>query len=342
MELKRSLETPPSSAPRQTWALTAILLALIANIMVLLLYNESRNEWHKTQENSRQVEQHIQQATQQGHTLETQLQHQDDKLSVLNETLQHLSQIMGPAENGLLIQAEYLAQLAQLNLKYQGDVSGTLALLKMIDQRLSTLSFSGLLDVRQVLAKDMAALQAVPNVDLPGIITKLNALSDEVTQLPLVPQLPRTPPTLKPPYHATKFDTYLTDWKDALSTSWHALERVVIIRHHGQPIEPLLAPEEFLYLKQNIQLQLQQAQWAALHQQQAVYVASLQHAASWINHYFTDNNLSSRALQQSLVELQKQMVQPALPDLSNLVAAMGRAQQSVSAPVAPRAAGAHA
>ncbi len=329
MEPARALIADQSARPKNKLALFAILLSVVAMLTALILYRELKNDLQTTQNTQLKLAGTTVDLSHAINDFQVQFQTQEKKLNSLSDTLQYLSQIVGPVESGVLIQAEYLAQLAQLNLKYQGDVAGALSLLKMADQRLNTLSLPPILEVRQVLAKNISALEAVPAIDLAGVITKLNALSEQVMQLPLVPGLPRTQPTLKQPKRETKLDTYLTDWKDALSTSWHALERVVIIRHHGQPLEPLLAPEEYLYLKENIQLQLQQAQWAALHQSQAIYVASLQHAASWVNHYFTDNGLLSRAVQQSLAELQKVVVQPALPDLSPVINAIQKAEKVV-------------
>lgn len=324
--------TKQHSKPRHVLVFIALLLALIAIVIALISYNNLRHDWQRIQEENAQITQSLTQFNQLNTQLQNQLQGQESKLGGLNDTLQHLSQIMAPIESASLLQAEYLTQLAQLNLKYQSDVSGALALLKMADQRLSVLSSPSILEVRQLLAKHIAALQAVPAVDLAGIVTKLNAISDEINKLPLVPEFPRKQTVLQPsPQKTTKLDTYLANWRDALSTSWHTLERVVIIRRHGQPIEPLLAPEQFLYLKQNLQLQIQQAQWAALHQQQIIYVLSLQRAANWVNYYFTDNNLVSRAVQQSLGELQKVTVQPVLPDISSVVTAIRQAQQHVAA-----------
>lgn len=329
---------------RNRVAIFAVLLSVIAIIISLVLYNELKAKLISAETNQIRLADGSTQLGQSLRMLDAQVQSESAKLSTLNETLQNLSQMMGPLEHGLLIQAEYLAQLAQLNLKYQGDVAGALSLLQMADQRLAKISLSPILEVRQVLAKNIAALEAVPAVDLSGVITQLNALSDQVEKLPLVPELPRVQATLKQPKKNTKLDTYLTDWKDALSTSWHALERVVIIRHHGQPMEPLLAPEEYLYLKQNIQLQLQQAQWAALHQQQAIYVSALQRAASWVNHYFTDNGLISRAVQHSLGDLQKVTIQPVVPDITASLNAIQQAEKRIfemnKTVIAPKAAGA--
>ncbi len=329
MESNLEAKIVPETKSKNRIALLAILLALVAIITSLLLYKELKTDAHAIQENQIRLAKGLLGFNQSLQSMQEQLQIQTNKINVTEEMLQRLSQMVGPVENGVLLQAEYLTQLAQLALTYQGDISGALSLLKMADQRLSTLSIPAMVQVREVLAKAITALQAIPAIDLSGVLAKLDALSEQVTQLPLVPELPHVQPVLKQPAKFTKLDTYLTDWKDALNTSWHALERVIIIRHHGQPIEPLLAPDEYLYLKQNIQLQLQQAQWAALHQQQAIYVLSLQRAASWVNHYFTDNGLLSRAVQQNLVELQKIKIQPALPDIVPVVNKIQQAQQII-------------
>ena len=316
-----------SANSRFVWV--AMLLGLIAIIIALLVYNEFKHQAQISEKNQTELAKAVTQISQAMHTFEAQTQEQKNKVNDLDLSLARMAQMTNPVDQGVLVQADYLTRLAQLNLAYEGNVASALALLTMVDKRVATLSLPSILSVRQAISTSINQLEAVPVVDLTGVITKLNALSEQIEQLPLVPNLPSTPATIVLPKKPTKIDSYLTDWKDALSTSWDALQRVIIIRHHGQAIEPLLQPAQFLYLKQNIELQLQQAQWAALHRQQALYLDSLKRATTWVNHYFTDNNVASRAIQQNLVELQKIDIAPALPDLSPTIEAIQKAQKQV-------------
>ena len=328
-ELSSSQEMKKEIKPKNRLALFSIFISLIVLITTLVLFKELKNDMHRFQANQVQLAKSGIQVDQAFHVFQDKINDQENKLDALNETLQRLAQFVGPVENGLLVQAEYLVQLAQFSLTYQRDVLGALALLKLADQRLASLSLSPILEVRQILAKNILALQSISVIDLAGIMTKLNVLSDQVAQLPLVPSLPRSEMIVKQPNKPTKLDTYLSDWKSVLSTSWHALERVIVIRHHGQPIEPLLAPEEYLYLKQNIELQLEIAQWAAIHQQQPIYIESLRKAAGWVNRYFTDNGLLSRAVQHDIAELQKYVIAPSVPDLTASINAITQAQKRI-------------
>ena len=328
-ELSSSQEMKKEVKPKNRLALFSVFISLIVLITTLVLFKEVKNDMHRFQVNQVQLAKSGIQVDQTFHIFQDKINDQENKLDALNETLQRLAQFVGPVENGLLVQAEYLVQLSQFSLTYQRDVLGALALLKLADQRLASLSLSPILEVRQILAKNILALQSISVIDLAGIMTKLNVLSDQVEQLPLVPSLPRSEMIVKQPNKPTKLDTYLSDWKSVLSTSWHALERVIVIRHHGQPIEPLLAPEEYLYLKQNIELQLEIAQWAAIHQQQTIYIESLRKAAGWVNRYFTDNGLLSRAVQHDIAELQKYVIAPSLPDLTASINAITQAQKRI-------------
>lgn len=314
----------------------AMILGLLALLYALFLNNELKRQIQTTDKALASLASGLSKASvaMQQSVLET--QRQNARMAWLETKLNRLSELSDPVNKGVLVQAEYLAQLAQLNLNYEGDVQGAKALLEMIEKRLSSLPLSGVLTVRQAISTALTQLNAVEPVDLSGIVTKLNALGEQIEKMPLVPSLPKTEAILTAPKRDTKLDSVMTDWKDALSTSWDALQRVIIIRRHGQSIEPLLEPSQFLYLKQNILLQLQNAQWAALHRQQAVYADSLKRANTWVNHYFTDNSLDSRAIQRSLSDLQQMNVAPSLPDLSPVLSALNKLESaSYGVPNAP-------
>ena len=151
MEPARPLIADQSVKPKNKLALFAILLSVVAILTALILYRELKNDLQTTQNTQIKLASTTVDLSHAINDFQVQFQTQENKLNSLSDTLQYLSQRVSPVESGVLIQAEYLAQLAQLNLKYQGDVAGALSLLKMADQRLNTLSLSPILEVRQIL-----------------------------------------------------------------------------------------------------------------------------------------------------------------------------------------------
>lgn len=238
--------------------------------------------------------------------------HQQHQLVAMQSALQSLTL---PAEkrNRVLAEAEYLTQLANLNLSFERNITAVINLLKAADQQLSSLADPTLNPIRQALANDIAALQATPKVDLAGLVMRINAISQQVNQLPVIPSRLQKPITaaIVQPVPPESF------WKRGLEATGRALKNVVVVRHLEQPVEPLLPPEQQTYLILNIQLKLSQAQWAALHQQPEIYQQSLQQAINWIRQYFVQNNTLTQNVLENLIELQKVTIKPAVPDISN-------------------------
>ena len=314
-------------------AFVASLLSILAIIMIIIMTVVIKKNWaHNWQVQDQQTDQ-IQQMQQSMTNVEDMVQRQQLQLNANNDALMHLTQLTSGGENQwVLSEAEYLAQMAQLDLRFQNNINGAIVLLQAADQRLGAVSSPNLLPVRQSIANSIVALQAVPAVDSVGILTRLSALMDQVQQLPLVPQFQAPAPTVKQPKTNTKLDRYLTDWHNALANSSHVLAQLVIIRHHNEPIEPLLPPDQYAYLKQNIELQLQQAQWAVLHRQQIIYNTSLKNIMRWLTRYFTDNGVPSHSVIQAVADLQKINIAPAVPDLSNTIMVIQQAAKPGPAP----------
>lgn len=220
-----------------------------------------------------------------------------------------------------LSEVNYLVQLANYQVTFSKDVMTAITLLQTADQRLASLSNPNFNQVRTVLAAALAALQAVPKVDTAGLLARINALQIQATQLPLL--VPTSIVMPKEDSQKTQPSTK-SDWRMSLKKSWESLQKLIVIRHHDQPIAPLLPQEQQIYLQQNLQLLLQQAQWAVLQRQETVYQSSLQQARMWVATYFTGNAAATQAMLQAIQELQQINVQPKTPDISNVLQVLQR------------------
>jgi len=101
-----------------------------------------------------------------------------------------------------------------------------------------------------------------------------------------------------------------------LGKAMASLESLVVIQQHDRPVEPLLSPEQGHYLRQNLQLLLEQAQLALLRQQQVIFDTSLARSAELTERYFDTNNSATQALLQALSELKTLRVEPTMPNIS--------------------------
>ena len=86
-------------------------------------------------------------------------------------------------ESWLLAEAEYLLRLANQRLIMAGDTVAAQALLSSADDILRELDDVGLHDVRGAVTADLAAVRAVPRIDVEGIYLRLGALVEQADNL---------------------------------------------------------------------------------------------------------------------------------------------------------------
>ena len=217
-----------------------------------------------------------------------------------------------------LAEAEYLLRLANQRVLMEKRAEGALALLKNTDQIIKELDDVSLYALRQALASDIAKLEALPKLDVEGTYLRLTALIEQTKDLPTLSleqqrQLPEllnemTSNTVTPETQAA----ITSGFAKALAK----LESLVVIQQHDKPVEPILSPDQGHYLRQNIQLLLEQGQLALLRQQSDIYKNSLTRAQALLEQYFDKTNTNTAALLRALSQLSKLEVAPTIPDIS--------------------------
>ena len=212
----------------------------------------------------------------------------------------------------LVAEAEYLVNLASHRLILAQDVKTAIAALKAADDRLRETGDPSLIVLRKALAEDISSLQAVDLPDIAGLSLKLNAIVQDVDDLPLLTPEPesaakrQTGPASPP----------VENWKELPAAMWEDMKKLVIIRDHQGPIKPLLSPEQHFFLSQNLKLQLEQARLALLTGEDEVYHERLDTAQGWISNWFDPENNRTIHMLDQLKELAAINVQPSLPELT--------------------------
>lgn len=224
----------------------------------------------------------------------------------------------------LLAEVEYLLRLANQRVLMEQTATGALQLLKSADKILKETDDVSIYEVRKSLANDIAALEAVPKLDIEGVFLKLNALNLQVRNLRVIPiseqyQLPELLEEVTP-------EVITESWSAELKASWSKavdkLGSLIIIKHHDQPIEPLMSPDQAYYLQQNLHLMLEQAQLSLLQHKQASYDSSLEKAYNWIDTYFEKKDSVTQSLLQNISELKDVKVITKMPDISGSLRAL--------------------
>ncbi|MFN2328022.1 MAG: uroporphyrinogen-III C-methyltransferase [Chromatocurvus sp.] len=220
-------------------------------------------------------------------------------------------------ESWLLAEAHYLLRLANQRLTVKADTEVAEALLVSADTILRELDDAGLLEVRRALAADIAAVRAVPRLDLEGVYARLGALVERSDSL-LMPALPER--------HQEPAAVETDNWRARFHTAYdNALEKLssyVVFRRRDVPVEALMDPQLEGMGRQNLRMLLEQARIAVLSGNQRVFRESLQRARSWISQFFDSEGQAARAMMRELGDLEATPVSVEIPDASQTLQAM--------------------
>jgi uroporphyrin-3 C-methyltransferase len=246
-----------------------------------------------------------------------------NKLNTLNKHLQSaLQQRLYQTKDWLLLKARYYLELAQVNAHWSDNWQTTTALLQQADTLLADIHDQQLFKIRQAIAKELTQLQTMPKIDIPGLLSQLDATTSMITNLPLKPTVP--PENKK--IVTTSNNKTLSTWRERLRESVGLLEELVVIRHHDEYIAPLPSPAYESMLRESIRLYFQEAQWAVLQNNEAVYQLSLAQAIKKINLSFDSEATETVALLEQLQTLQhihlleqKPILEQSLPLLNKLI-----------------------
>lgn len=226
-----------------------------------------------------------------------------------------------------LAEAEYLLRLANHRLLMAKETAGAAALLQAADEIIRELDDITLFKVRQAIGADLAAVRAVPQVDVTGAYSRIYGLAKQVDGLPL----------LINDRQSTRFDEIPTtvdanaslptrSWQH-LQNAWEKMKQVLSIRSYDYASEPLLPPQQHFYLRQNLKLQFEQAQSALLSRNAELFQSSLSNASDWIERYYQRNAAPVKASLEALQELRQINLEQELPDISASLLALQNFQK---------------
>lgn len=228
-------------------------------------------------------------------------------------------------------EAEYLLRVANHRLTLMGDPATALEALKSADERLGATGDPGWAPVRELIAREITQLTALPKVDLSGISAELAALSTQVDKLPLqdegVSLVSDREPAAESPKLAAE-DGF--DFQRVLDDLWQGFKSMMVIRHHDRPISAMLPPEQRYFLLQNLRLKLEAAKAALMGRNQALYQDNLKSAADWVATYFEAGDPAVAGFRGQIEGLAKRQIAPPLPDISASLRALQERRRQLS------------
>lgn len=216
------------------------------------------------------------------------------------------------AKAWLLAQADFLVKLAGRKLWSDQDVTTAAALLKTADASLSDMNDPSVITVRRALTDDIANLAKVSQVDYDGIILKLNQLSNSIDNLRLADNDNDGSPMDS---DGTELSGSLREWRQNLLKSWNSfMDSFITIRRRDETAIPLLAPNQDIYLRENIRSQLLVAAQAVPRHQQEIYKQSLETVSTWVRAYYDTDDAATRTFLDELDSLIDQNINMDVPE----------------------------
>jgi len=209
-----------------------------------------------------------------------------------------------------LSEIEQTLQIASQQLHLAGNVSGALAALQEIDNRLARADRPELSALRKLIQRDIERLKATPNLDVAGLTLRLDDLIESINTLPLRSEEKKTeaePAAAAPPGRW---------WERIAASAWSEVKSLVRIQRVDVNDPRLLAPEQAYFLRENLKLRLLHARVALLQRNEALFRGDIQQAREWLERYFDPRSEAVTGATETLAKLEAAAVQVELPSLS--------------------------
>lgn len=323
----------------------SLLLALFATAMAGLCIFQLENQ----QLEANQREATLKKLDKNLNALETDSRSTQTALSNVMDKYQSLT-----AEGAWKIaEIEHFLRMAAIELQISSNVSTSLRLLEAADNLLSSMPDPKFFPIRDLIAKEMASIQASQLPDLEKLWLQVSALRDQIPKLQsrgipgantknknkdnnndndkqnnqtqdsntltlppdIITEAIHTPETLHPKEPPS-------DWQKGLESTWHQLKDLIKIQRHSKTLEPILNETEQALAKENLLLMLDQIRWAILNKNNTVYQESISDAKEWLNQYFEPSDSHLQQFQASLNELAKINLRPTLPEIGQSLKAL--------------------
>jgi uroporphyrin-3 C-methyltransferase len=236
-----------------------------------------------------------------------------------------------------LAEAEYLLRLANQRLAMEQASESAMALLKAADIIIRDSEQVGTYGIRSAIAADLAALTAVPSVDVQGVYAKLAALSGLASKLTFIPPRSKVAATDKAlglgleneammaPTEEIKWtQSVWQDTKSVAASIFGELKQLVKVQSRTQEDQQLLTPAAELLVRMRIEMALSQTQVALLRRQQTIYDQSLVGVKHLLAQYYRPSDLIVQAMYVQIDLLDEVKVLVNMPNISgSLIALQG-------------------
>lgn len=320
---------PTLSAPprrRARWFALLLVLILLAGVGVSFML------WRAQDQRVAQIEDSLdklralalQLDTRQGDMIEvsqqasSQLAAFDSRLDGYDELVGRLTeQLQGGRVRFQLAAVENLLLSANERVQLQHDARGAMVALDLADERLAALAEPRLFKLRESIARERAALAAVPQPDLTSTSLTLASLIGRVSQLPL---RARVSERVEVTYQPVDLPPGASWGQRVRAGVIEALGSVFSLRRNDGPSPRLLPADEEALVYQVLSLKLEGARVALLRNDAVSYRDLCESASRWLADYFRTEDANVLAARAELDRLKAVRLDAPLPDITRSLA----------------------
>ena len=259
----------------------------------------------RVSDNSRQVtqlEQGLKTAQDKVEQLEQLVAGKTGEIAALQAQVKQVSQLAGAQQpsDWLFSEADFLLNNALRKLVLDNDVDTAISLLKLADETLVKVNNSQANAIRTAINQDLKQLLSLSSVDPNAVMQKLSQLANTVDELQAL-----NVNFDEAPEKSGKLSDDIADWQQNVEKSATSFLNhfIRISPKQSADKKELLAPNQDIYLRENIRLRLQLAIMAVPRQQDELYKQSLDAVASWVRSYFDTNAEVTQNFLKSVDEL---------------------------------------
>lgn len=231
----------------------------------------------------------------------------------LDELQQKVATISGSdSKTWLLAQADFQVKLAGRKLWSDQDATTAAALLKSADISLAEMNDPSLITARRAITEDITSLSAITQVDYDGIILKVNQLSNQIDNLRLADNNDDDTPM---DADSSELSSSISEWRVNLQKSWQSfMDSFITVRRRDETAVPLLAPNQDVYLRENIRSRLLVAAQAVPRHQEETFKQALDNVSTWVRAYYDTDDATTKAFLEELDKLDQQSISMNVPD----------------------------
>lgn len=224
------------------------------------------------------------------------------EIAALQAQVKQVSQLAGAQQpsDWLFSEADFLLNNALRKLVLDNDVDTAISLLKLADETLVKVNNSQANAIHTAINQDLKQLLSLSSVDQNAVMQKLSQLANTVDELQAL-----NVNFDEAPEKSGKLSDDIADWQQNVEKSATSFLNhfIRISPKQSADKKELLAPNQDIYLRENIRLRLQLAIMAVPRQQDELYKQSLDAVASWVRSYFDTNAEVTQNFLKSVDEL---------------------------------------